>query len=86
MDLHKWCMKLGPAVPGDLALDCFALALDTRRLDMQASPYDLSQYGEPVVAIESAQGKAEYAARQRELSERASALRQRLTETCSVML
>ena len=26
MDCHKWAGKLGPAVPGALALDCFALA------------------------------------------------------------
>lgn len=42
-------MKLGPAVPGDLALDCFGLARDVRALDMQASPYDLSDYGKTTV-------------------------------------
>ncbi len=47
MDVHKWATKLGAAVPGALALDCFALATDIRVLDMQASPYDLSSYGHP---------------------------------------
>ena len=86
MDLHKWCMKLGPLVAGDLALDCFALAFDVRRLDMQASPYDLSSYGQRAVAIETPEGKAEYADRQRALSERASLLRGRLIDACSAAL
>ena len=82
MDCHKWAMKLGPAVPGELALDCFALAADVRRLDMQASPYDLSAYGERPVTIETSDGKAEYVSRQRELASRASVLRRRQVETC----
>ena len=86
MDCHKWAGKLGPAVPGELALDCFALAHDIRRLDMQASPYDLSAYGEPAVAIETAEGKAEYVGRQRELGARASVLRRRLVEVCEHLL
>ena len=39
MDLLKWALKLGPAVPGALLLDCAELARDVRLLDMQASPY-----------------------------------------------
>lgn len=86
MDCHKWATKLGPAVPGELALDCFELARDVRLLDMQASPYDLSCYGEPAVAIETAEGKAEYVARQRELSQRAGRLRARLVDVCTALL
>ena len=82
MDCHKWSAKLGPAVPGELALDCFALAADIRLLDMQASPYDLSSYGHPAVAIETPDGKAEYVARQREFAGRAAGLRERLGEVC----
>jgi hypothetical protein len=86
MDCHKWAMKLGPAVPGDLALDCFELARDVRLLDMQASPYDLSSYGWPAVKVETPHGKAEYVARQRTFSERAAALRARLVAVCEAML
>ncbi|MGY1811508.1 3-methyladenine DNA glycosylase [Blastococcus sp. SYSU D00820] len=86
MDCHKWALKLGPAVPGELALDCFALAADVRRLDMQASPYDLTAYGEPAVAIETPEGKAEYVTRQRALGERAQALRARLLAVCDALL
>ncbi|MEU6077096.1 3-methyladenine DNA glycosylase [Micromonospora sp. NPDC047074] len=86
MDCHKWATKLGPAVPGDLALDCFELARDIRLLDMRASPYDLSSYGEPAVAVETPEGKAEYVARQREFSQRADQLRARLIEVCATLL
>jgi hypothetical protein len=86
MDLHKWALKLGPAVPGNLALDCFALAGDVRRLDMQASPYDLSAFGEAPVTIETADGKAEYVLRQRAFAERAATLRGRLLEVCERLL
>lgn len=86
MDCHKWATKLGPAVPGDLALDCFELARDIRLLDMQASPYDLSSYGVPPVPIETPEGKAEFIARQREFAQRAARLRARLIEVCETLL
>jgi hypothetical protein len=86
MDCHKWAGKLGPAVPGELALDCFVLAGDVRLLDMQASPYDLSSYGHPPVAIETPEGRAEYVRRQRELAARAALLRARLIEVCERLL
>ncbi|MGY1601289.1 3-methyladenine DNA glycosylase [Geodermatophilus sp. SYSU D00815] len=85
MDLHKWAGKLGPAVPGELALDCFELARDVRLLDMQASPYDLSSYGHAAVAIETAAGKAEYVRRQRAFAERAAVLRTRLVAVCDAL-
>jgi hypothetical protein len=86
MDLHKWSLKLGPAVPGELALDCFALAADVRLLDMQASPYDLSAHGRPAVAIETPEGRAEYVRRQRALADRGAGLRRRLLDVCGTLL
>ncbi|MGY1808596.1 3-methyladenine DNA glycosylase [Blastococcus sp. SYSU D00669] len=86
MDLHKWAGKLTPAVPGELALDCFELARDVRLLDMQASPYDLSSYGQPAVAVETAEGKAEYVRRQRAFAARAAELRERLVAVCDGLL
>ena len=62
------------------------MARDVRLLDMQAAPYDLSSYGQPAVAVETAAGKAEYVARQRELGARAAALRARLIDVCSGLL
>ncbi len=78
MDLYKWAMKLGPLVPGELLLDTFELARDIRWLDMQASPYDVSAWGADAVAIETAEGKAEYVRAQRGFSERGNVLRERL--------
>lgn len=86
MDLLKWGLKLGPLVPGDLLLATFVLAADVRRLDMQASPYDVSSLGEPAVAIETPEGKAEYVRRQRAFAERAAPLRARLAALCAGVL
>lgn len=75
MDVYKWAVKLGPLVPGELLLDAFELARDIRYLDMQASPYDMREWGGEPVRIETPDGKAEYVRRQRAFSERSNALR-----------
>lgn len=84
MDSHRYALKLGPLVPGPLALDCFELAREVRLLDMQASPYDLGVYGEEPVQVETPEGRAVYARRQKAFAERASVLRSRLLEACEV--
>ena len=81
MDLYKWAHKLVPAVSSDLVMDCFELARDIRTLDMRAAPYDLRELGYEPVRIETAEGKAEYAAAQRGFSVRGQALRARLVES-----
>lgn len=86
MDLYKWAAKLGPLIPGDLFLDAFELARDTRILDMEASPYDVRGHGFGAVAIETPEGKAEYVARQRAISERAKPIRARLVYLTSQAL
>lgn len=78
MDLYKWAVKLGPMVPGELLLDTFELARDIRLLDMQAAPYDLTDWGVDPVRIETAEGKAEYVRRQRTFAHRGAALRSAL--------
>ncbi|HLL67155.1 MAG TPA: 3-methyladenine DNA glycosylase [Micromonosporaceae bacterium] len=78
MDLYKWAYKLTPLVPGELVADCFALAREIRVLDMRASPYDLTALGHQPVAVETVQGRAQYAAAQRGFADRAAALRTRL--------
>ncbi|WP_255589087.1 3-methyladenine DNA glycosylase [Cellulomonas sp. PS-H5] len=86
MDLYKWALKLGPAVPGDLLLDAFALAREIRTVDMQASPYDVSSYGLAPIAIETAEGKAEYVRRQRGFAAASQVLRERLVAACDAVL
>ena len=78
MDCYRIAMKLGPAVPGELLLDCFELARDIRELDMRASPYDLRDWGYQPVPIETPEGKATYVAAQREFTRRSNGLRDRL--------
>ncbi|MFC7596824.1 3-methyladenine DNA glycosylase [Terrabacter sp. GCM10028922] len=78
MDLYKWAHKLVPAIASDLVMDCFELARDIRSLDMRAAPYDLRELGYDPVRIETAEGKAQYAAEQRGFSVRGQALRDRL--------
>ena len=83
MDLYKWAYKLLPLVPSELVADCFELARDIRAVDMQASPYDLSELGFPPIPIETAEGKATYVARQRQFARRAQPLRGRLLDALS---
>jgi hypothetical protein len=78
MDLYKYCMWFQPILPGDLVLDCFELALRTRTLDMQASPYDLAAFGYSPIAIETPEGRAEYVRIQKEITDSAAELRGRL--------
>lgn len=75
MDVYKWIVKLGPLVPGNLLLDAFELARDIRMLDMQASPYDLTEWGVQPVRIETTDGKAEYVRQQRVFMRRSNELR-----------
>ncbi len=86
MDCLKWALKLGPACPGDLLLDCFELASRIRVLDMQASPYDLAPLGLGPVRIETGAGRAEYVERQRGFADEAAALRGRLVAVCADLL
>ncbi|QDO89602.1 3-methyladenine DNA glycosylase [Ornithinimicrobium ciconiae] len=80
MDIYKWCFKLTPLVPSDLTLDAFRLAREIRELDMRAAPYDLADLGFEPIRIETAEGRAEYAAAQRAFSERSNELRRRLLD------
>ncbi|WP_369046336.1 3-methyladenine DNA glycosylase [Sinomonas sp. P10A9] len=85
MDLYKWAYKLGPAVPGELLMDCFELAWRVRTTDMQASPYDLSDWGFEPIAIETPAGKSAYVEAQRGLAAEAAVLRGRLTTALATL-
>ena len=80
MDLYKHAYKLSPLVPSDLVADTFALARDIRELDMRASPYDLSALGLAAVPVETPEGRADYARRQRVFAERSAPLRRALID------
>ncbi len=78
MDLYKWAYKLLPLLPSELVMDCFELSWRIRAMDMQASPYDLAEWGYPAIPIETPQGKAAYVEQQRSFAAEAAVLRDRL--------
>ena len=78
MDLYKWAYKLTPLLPSEIVMDCFELSWRIRTMDMRASPYDLTDWGYTPIAIETAEGKAEYVRLQRGFAEESQALRARL--------
>lgn len=86
MDLYKWAFKLVPLIDSDLLLDCFALAIAAREIDMRASPYDLTAYGYRPIAIETPVGRAEYVRAQSDTARRAAPLRARLLDRCRALL
>ena len=80
MDLYKWAYKLLPLLPSELVMDCFELSWRIRAMDMQASPYDLAEWGYPAIPIETPQGKAAYVEYQRSFAAEAAVLRDRLSQ------
>jgi hypothetical protein len=85
MDLYKWSSKLAPAVSSDVILDAFELAMSIRYLDMRASPYDVSALGLTPIAIETVEGKREYAESQSKFAATAALIRERLIEACGLV-
>ena len=86
MDLYKHAFRLSPLTSSDLVADCFELAWEIRELDMRAAPYDLAGLGFEPIRIETADGKRDYAERQRAFAERAGRLRSRLITECEQLL
>ncbi len=78
MDLYKWAYRLVPVISSELVLDCFRFAREIRAVDMQASPYDLTELGYQPIAIETAAGKLEYVSAQRRFAAVGAGLRARL--------
>jgi hypothetical protein len=78
MDLYSHAAALWPWVSSDLVADCFDLARRVRVLDMRASPYDVSGLGLSAVAVETVDGRRDYAEQQRAFAAEAAVLRERL--------
>lgn len=79
MDLYKWAYKIFPFVSADIVLDCFELAIQCRYLDMQASPYDLSEFGMTPIPVDSSAGREKYISEQHRLKKIADPLREKLS-------
>ena len=86
MDLYKWAYKSMPWIGSDLLMETFLLALEIRKIDMRASPYDLTSYHLPPIKIETPEGKTEYEHHQRQLSQKARPVRKKLMKSLSHVL
>lgn len=80
MDLYKWAFKLFPWISSEIIRSAFLLAVDTRRIDMKASPYDLRDRGLQPIKIETKEGRQEYVERQKEIYQRSIPIRKQLIE------
>ncbi len=80
MDLLKIALKLQPFCDPTLLERVLEIALEARRLDVAASPYDASSYGVDAVPIDTPEGRAEYRIQQRRLMQRAELVRQNLLQ------
>ena len=78
MDLLKISTRLQPFVDASLVADTLEISLLARRLDVEASPYDLRSFGLGAVPVETREGREEYRRRQKELMQAAAPIRQRL--------
>ncbi len=76
MDLYKYSMWFSPFIGSDLIANAFALAREARDLDMRAAPYDLRSVGYSPIALETADGRRQYAGEQRAIARRAQPIRE----------
>ncbi len=86
MDLYKWAGKLSPAISSELLFETFLLARDIRVVDMQASAYDLSEWGLAPIRVETPEGRSEYVMHQKRFTERAQPLRRALLSVTQDLL
>lgn len=86
MDLYRWAYTSMPWIGSDLLWETFELAIELRELDMRASPYDLQPLGFVPIEVETREGRDEYQRRQRELADRAAALRNTLIDAVEPLI
>lgn len=77
MDVYSWVAMLEAGAPGELLIDSLRAAFDAREVDMRSSPYDLSSWGLDPIPVETAGGRAEFVAFQRNWIRRTRRLRER---------
>jgi hypothetical protein len=80
MDLYKLCGQCMPWLGSDLLWRCFEFALETRKLDMRASPYDCSSLGFAPIKVETPVGRVEYERLQRRLHDQSQPLRKEIID------
>ncbi len=80
MDLYKWAYKLYPWISSELIREAFLNAVEARKTDMQASPYDASEFGLEPVKIETEEGRKTYLEKQMGIFERSMPIRKKLIQ------
>lgn len=87
MDLFKYAFNLYPLISSDLLLESIDVAVTARKIDMRASPYDVSQFniGNPL-CVETKQGREEYVIEQEKLSIMAAPVREKLLKSYNEVL
>lgn len=78
MDLYKWAFKMYPWISSRTIRHAFELAVETRIVDMKASPYDLRHRGLDPIKIENESGRREYVKKQHAIFKRSKPIRQQL--------
>lgn len=80
MDLFKYAYTLYPLIPSSLLQQALILAIKARKIDMLASPYDVSAYLDidDVLKVESLGGRKGYVIKQVELMNEAMLIRKEL--------
>ncbi|MFO7912573.1 MAG: hypothetical protein R6V15_10465 [Desulfotignum sp.] len=86
MDLYKWAYKFYPWISSELIRKAFMNAVITRKVDMQASPYDAREFGLQPIKIETEEGRKEYLDKQTEIFERSMPIRKELIEVMEDLL
>jgi hypothetical protein len=86
MDLLKIVLRIQPFCDAELLRRVVEIALQARRLDVAASPYDVSSYGVGVVAVETPEGRALYREEQTALMMRAEPIRLELLRAYDMFL
>ena len=86
MDLFKMALRLQPFIASSLIVAALEVAILARKLDVEASPYDVSSFGLAVVAVETPLGRNVYKKRQVELMHQGNKVRDQLIDAYNVFL
>ena len=86
MDLLKIGLKLGGFIDSQLLVDVLEVALDSRKLDVAASPYDASSFGLEPIPVETSEGRRMYRDEQLRLMKQSEPIRQRLLDAYKVFM
>jgi len=86
MDLLKMIIRLQPFCDPLLLQRVLKIALDARKIDVAASPYDGTTYGVGIIPVETSEGRAEYRRQQMALMLEAEPARQDLADAYSLFL